>query len=187
VVPDGAQVMVDGRTLGTAPLRPLGLAAGNHVIEASADGYKPARKEVVVVAKQPLTVELKLAAIPRSGRVHVTASQPLAHVRIDGRDLGVAPVDTELPLGGHQLEVDALGYMTSRSELVIAGGQTREVNVVLELPPQGGHAPRFYERWWFWGIVGAVVVGGTAAGIAAGSSTEDPLRGTLAPGAQKVN
>jgi PEGA domain-containing protein len=186
VVPDGATVMLDGRTVGTAPLKPLGIAAGNHVIEATADGFKAARKEVVVVAQQPLAVELKLAAIPKSGKVHITASQPLSHVRIDGRDMGVAPVDTELAIGGHQLEVDAVGYMTNRSELVIAGGQTRDVNVVMELPPAPAHQA-VYQKWWFWAAAGAVVIGAVGIGVAAGSSTESPIQGSLNPGAQKVN
>jgi hypothetical protein len=186
VVPDGATVLLDGRTIGTAPLKPMGIAAGNHVIEATAEGFKASRKEVVIVAQQPLAVELKLAAIPKTGKVHITASQPLSHVKIDGRDMGVAPVDTELSIGGHQLEVEAVGYMTNRSELVIAGGQTRDVAVTMDLPPPPQHQP-VYAKWWFWAAAGAVVLGAVVGGVAAGSSTESPIQGSLLPGAQRVN
>jgi hypothetical protein len=190
VVPDGAQVVLDGRTIGVAPVKPLGIPAGAHVLEASADGYKPARKEIQVSAGVPMAIEIKLVAIPRTGKVHITASQPLARVRIDGRDYGPAPVDAELGLGGHQLEIAAVGFQTHRGELVVAGGQSRDLHITLEAPPPASAAagpPKFYERWWFWAAVGAVVVGGTAVGVAAGSSTQDPIHGTLDPGAQRVN
>jgi hypothetical protein len=187
IVPDGASVLLDGRTIGTSPLRPVGIPAGNHVIEVTADGFQPARKEVIVTAGVPMAIELKLAPIPKTGKVHVTASQPMARVFIDKKEYGFAPIDAELGIGGHQLEVSVPGYQVSRSELVVAGGQTRDVAVTLELPAETMRPPKFYEKWWFWTIAGVVVVGGTAAGIAAASSTQGPIKGTLDPGAQPVN
>jgi hypothetical protein len=40
------------------------LAAGRHQIEARADGYAPASRDVTVVAGQPQTIELELAELP---------------------------------------------------------------------------------------------------------------------------
>jgi len=189
VVPDGAAVLVDGRTIGTSPLRAVGIPAGNHVIDVTADGYRPARKEIMVTAGVPMAVELKLAVIPKTGKVRVAASQPLAEVKIDDKPFGRAPVEAELIIGGHRLEVTALGYQPNRSEVVVAGGQSRDLFITLELPPPPTRRARFYDKWWFWSITGALVVGGTVATVVALSGTEGPLKGPgwLDPVIQPVN
>ena len=62
-----------------------GIAAGNHNLEVSADGYKPQKKEILVSAGQPLTLNFKLEIIPKTGKAHITANQPLSEVRIDDK------------------------------------------------------------------------------------------------------
>jgi hypothetical protein len=185
VEPAGATVMVDGRTMGTAPLpKALGIAAGNHVLEVVADGYKPTRRELMISAGVPLALNVKLEMIPRTGKVRITASQPLATVIIDGKNYGYAPADVELGAGGHALEVVAPKYAPGRQELVIAAGQTRTVNVQLELPPK--KAP-LYTKWYLWTPIAAVLAG-AAIGLGVGLGTrQDPLTGTLDPGLGGVN
>jgi hypothetical protein len=187
VTPEGATILLDGRTLGQAPLKPQGIAAGNHVIEATADGYKPGRKELIVSAGVPVTVNLALEVIPKSGRAHIASNQPMSSIKIDDKDMGMAPLDVELPLGGHTLEVSAKGYQPYRSELVVAGGQMRTVNVILELPPSPAKE-KFYKKWYFWVPVAVVVAGAVAVGVAVPLTQKpSPLVGTLDPGAQPVN
>ena len=70
VTPADAALVVDGRSAaGGARGRPLRLAAGAHVIEASAEGYRPLRREIMVSAGRPLTLTLALAELPRAGKV----------------------------------------------------------------------------------------------------------------------
>src|SRR5678815_1443506 len=118
VIPDGAVIKLDDRTIGQAPMKPYGIAAGNHTLEISADGYKPQKKEIMVSAGQPMTLNITLEMIPKSGKAHITSNQPLSEVKIDDKVVGTAPLDVELPLGGHQLEVSAKGYQPYRGELV---------------------------------------------------------------------
>jgi hypothetical protein len=184
-LPDGASVMIDGRTIGTAPLPVQGIAAGNHTIEVTADGYVPLKKDITVAAGIPLTLKLAMKVIPRTGTVHVTVFQKNAKVAIDGHNLGLPPVDAELGIGGHQMEVSAPGWLSQRQELVIAGGQIRNIDVFLDKPP---HKARVYEKWWFW-TLGVVVLGGvaTAVAIPLTTTTQSPLQGTLNPFNAKVN
>jgi hypothetical protein len=187
VIPDGAVIKLDDRTIGQAPMKPYGIAAGNHNLEVSAEGYKPQKKEVLVSAGQPLTLNFKLELIPKSGKAHITSNQPLSEVRIDDKVIGMTPVDVELPLGGHQIEVIAKGYQPYRGELVVAGGQVREVKVVLELPPAPARE-KFYKKWYFWVPVSVVAAGAVAVGLGVGLTQKPaPLVGTLDPGAQPVN
>jgi hypothetical protein len=52
------------------------------------------------------------------------------------------------------------------------GGPTVSAPVKDELPPmqeaEAIAAPPFYKRWWFWTLVGVVVVGGVAIAAAGG-------------------
>jgi hypothetical protein len=180
VEPAGAIVSVDGRTVGQSPLpKALGIAAGNHTIEVTADGYKPQRRELLISAGTPLAVQFKLEAIPRTGKVHVTSTLPSATIAVDGRAIGSGQADIELGAGGHTLEVAAPHYLLHREELVVAAGQTRSVQVTLlaDIPPK-----RFYQKWYFWTPIVAVVAGAAVAtGVVLGTR-QSPVEGTLSPG-----
>jgi hypothetical protein len=187
VIPDGATIKLDDRAIGQAPMKPYGIAAGNHKIDISAEGYQPQNKEILISAGQPQTINFKLEAIPKSGKAHITANQPLSEVKIDDKVVGMAPVDVELPIGGHQIEVTAKGYQPYRGELVVAGGQVRDVKVTLELPPAPQRG-KWYKQWYVWVPVGVVAAGAIAVGLGVGLTQKpQPLVGTLDPGAQPVN
>lgn len=181
--PAAATLLLDGRsvTLGVAPLR---IAAGGHVLEASADGYRPLRREIMVSAGQPLRLRLALQALPRSGQVSLRSQPPGARVTVDGKDLGAAPLDLELKAGGHLLQLSAPGRQSYQGELVVSAGQHRQLMIPLDLLKKD----RFYHKWWFWTLT-ALAVGGATAGIAIplSSRTQAPLPGTLDPYTLKVN
>jgi hypothetical protein len=188
VIPDGATIKLDDREIGKSPMKPYAIAAGNHALEFTAEGYKPQKKDIVVSAGQPLTVNIKLEMIPRSGKVHIVSTQPLSAVKIDDKYIGMTPVDVELMMGGHQLEVSAKGYQTYRGEVTVAGGQVRDVNITLEVPPAGATKDKWYKKWYFWVPVTVVAAGAVAVGLGVGLTQKPaPLVGTLDPGAQPVN
>ncbi len=181
VAPDGATVVVDGRVMGKAPVGTLGIAAGNHTLEVAADGFRPVKRELMVTAGAPFTINIKLELIPKTARVHIMASRPQALVVIDGQGYGFAPVDVELSGGGHQLEITAPKYLPYRTELVVVAGQPRSIDATLE------RRSRIYEKWYFWTPLAAVAAG-AAIGLGVGlTQREPPIQGTLAPGAGRVN
>ena len=187
IIPDGAAIKLDDRTIGQAPMKPYGIAAGSHTLEVIADGYTPIKQQILDSAGAPMTLNSKLEVIPKSGKAHITASQSGSMVKIDDKVIGMAPVDVELPLGGHQLEVTAKGYQPYRSELVVAGGQVRQVTVTLELPP-APQKEKFYKKWYFWVPVAVIAAGAVAVGLGVGLTQKpSPHVGTLDPGAQPVN
>jgi hypothetical protein len=175
VQPAQATIKVDGRpvTMGIEGI--VRLAAGTHSIEASQADYTSDHRDITVVAGVPQSVSLKLNPIPRTGHVKIASTQAGAHVSVDGRDLGAAPVEVELGAGGHHLNVAAQGFVTSSSELAIAPGQSRDMMISLDLPPPPPVTP-FYQRWWFWGGVAAAVA--VASVIVFWPHTQSPLAGT---------
>jgi len=63
--PSGAQILLDGNNVGTAPVTRTNLAAGNHTINATLDGYIPVEVQVRVIADQSVTstIELKKPSV----------------------------------------------------------------------------------------------------------------------------
>jgi hypothetical protein len=181
ISPEGANVKLDGRTVGQAPIGSYFIAAGRHVLEVSAEGYVTQTKELMITAGVPIAVTLALKVIPKTGRVRISASPSGASMKVDGA-VYVPPVELDLPLGGHTLEVWATGYQVHREELLVAPGQTRDVYVPLRRPP-------IYKRAALWVPVsiGIVLVVGTAVAVpVALSQRDDRIHGTLTPGLATV-
>jgi hypothetical protein len=186
VTPAGTVVTLDGRQLGEAPtLGSYGVAAGMHKFEFAAEGFKPQKKELKVVAGQPLVLTVNLEKIPTTGKVRVLVKPPLAEVIIDDKPRGPGPVELELPLGGHTLAVQHAGFTSYQGELVVTAGQSREVPIELSKPVIVKKS-RFYEKWYFWVPVTAVVAGAVATGVGVSLSQPSPITGTLPTGASRV-
>ncbi len=58
--PAGAAIVLDGTSVGTAPLTRTNLAAGNHTINATLEGYNPVEEQVQVIADQSVTSTIEL-------------------------------------------------------------------------------------------------------------------------------
>lgn len=125
------------------------------------------------------------------GVLKMRVKPPEAHptIMVDGvRTDG----ELKLDLGAHEINVQADGYQTLNHKIAIEGGKTQHLQLTLNpaqrdatpnLQPQAADvvsAPRQHEprqprdqpssgvlsEWWFWAIVGAVVVGGAATAVA---------------------
>jgi tetratricopeptide (TPR) repeat protein len=63
--PEGAEIRMDGRLLGTTPLgRPIRATVGRHTFDAILDGHGSQVREVDVVGRAERKLDLKLEAIP---------------------------------------------------------------------------------------------------------------------------
>jgi tetratricopeptide (TPR) repeat protein len=190
LTPVDAKFTVDGRAVVLPDNRTLQLAAGNHLLVASGENYEPQTRAIAVVAAQPQIVTIELRAIPRTGRVRITSSQPGTAVDIDGQPRGLAPLELELSPGGHQLQARANGFDPYRAEVTLAAGQERNIDIELQRPnaavvaalaaagPSAQPAP-LYGRWWFWTAVGVVVAGGVATALLLKQGVASPHSGGL--------
>jgi len=104
----GITIKVDGREVGKTPLaKPLLVAAGNRMFELSLDGYETARQTLTVASGTPLDLKAELKLIPKTGKIRITSPVSRATVSIDGKPVGIVPLEVELSGGGHTLEVVA--------------------------------------------------------------------------------
>ncbi len=70
VEPDGVQVRIDRRAVGTTPLEPVKVTPGPHQVTFWAKGYEPASVDVDVAAGAMVPVVVSL--VPRAGRAGTT-------------------------------------------------------------------------------------------------------------------
>jgi hypothetical protein len=183
----GVTIKVDGREVGKTPLtKPLFVAAGQRSIELTLDGYEPVKRDLLVASGVPIDLKVELKLIPKTGKVRINSPIPRATVSVDGKPVGIVPLEIELAGGGHTIEVVAPDYQTHRGELVVTVGTTRDVNIALDrVVVVEKRSKPWYKKWYVVAPLGAVVVG-AGVGTYVITRPEDPITGTLAPGAGRI-
>jgi tetratricopeptide (TPR) repeat protein len=173
-VPAGAQVSVDGQAFPVPSEVDVCLASGSHDLILSKAGYLDALRVVDFTAgsHEALRVELKRAA--GTGKIAVTSGGVGARVRLDGREVGEAPLELDVSSGQeHLIEVDAgEGYTPWRRTVMVHAGRSLSLDARLtsraaepaaELSPDG-------HLNWGWVTIGAgataVILGGALYGLA---------------------
>ncbi|MDI1483386.1 PEGA domain-containing protein [Polyangium sp. y55x31] len=109
-----------------------------------------------------------------TGVLTVRASAAAAEVLVDGKLMGVAPLELDVPTGTHRITVRHPDFRVYETSAVVSADGSTAVTATL--------AQRsVVTRWWFWAGVGTVVAVGAAVTIAA-FTERAPHAGTIAPG-----
>ena len=165
----GAKVYLNDEDVGEVPLKsPLKVKAGEtYAIRVQKRGYAPYLDTVMAGGGQNSAVEADL--VPTMGVLRINCNVLRARVSLAGKPIGMTPFDGDVAPGKHELHIAVPGYLQETRELQIDAGQEQTLDITLNPVP----APvvqedkSIFARWWFWTAVGAVVVGGVAAGVVA--------------------
>lgn len=164
----GAQVFVDEQNVGTLPIEPQSLPAGDHTIRVTQPGFTDFTDVVTITVGAQTSVEVELIAI--SAVLHVETTPPGAQVFIDGRFVGAAPGDFDLGDGPHSIRVRLAGYREIIREATGAPGERVQLVLPLEQlsadeDPNSVRAEPddWYEKPWTW-----IAIGGGALALAIG-------------------
>jgi hypothetical protein len=172
---NGARVLLANRLLGTTPLAPVKTNAGRATLEVIAEGFQPFRQDVDLAGGGTQTVEVKLVAKDQSSVLVVQSPTVGAHVDVDGKPAGTAPVDVVVQPGSHAVVVSKDGFDTAETSAVVGTGERKTLTITLE-----GSKP-ITQKWWFWTGIGVVVVAGAVTTYAL--LTERPAdKGSYPPG-----
>lgn len=127
----GAEVAVDGETVGTSPLAaPVVLDIGTRRVRVSKEGYRTWEEEVPVGGSASTTVDVKLERAVGHLDVHVPDG---AVVEVDEHEVGRGPrVPLDLPAGVHALRVTAPRMRPLVTDVVVEDGRTRALDLTLE-------------------------------------------------------
>lgn len=181
----GVEVAVDGAVIGVTPLsEPVPIDQGQRRIVGRKVGFAEAFKEATFTGGVAASVILTMTKVSNEAHVTITAG-PNDTIAIDGKVVGVQRFDGPVASGGHELRVTAPGMRPYRSELVVADGEPRTLNVTLqaEAKPTGGFP--------LWIVIagGAVLVTGVSVGAYFLFRPEDgkaPV-GTMQPGTVQLS
>ncbi|MCC6526886.1 MAG: PEGA domain-containing protein [Polyangiaceae bacterium] len=178
---DGANVSVDGKSLGPAPLKaPIFVEPGHRVFTATRDGYEPARSEVDV--KKGTSADVSLELVAKEG-------SPAGYIVV-GIGLGIAGVGI---IGGAVLTALANGKAGDMKDL------SAELYATDTHCPEGATAERCVDfrdasssrdslsnaamAMWIVGGVGLVAgLGGLIAGASQGSPAQALVLPVFGPG-----
>jgi hypothetical protein len=170
----GARILVRNTVVGRSPLAaPVKLDSGPAEIETEADGYFPAKKSVDLPGGAALAVELELHSRDTTGQLSVSASAIGAEVTVDGKRIGVAPVELNIARGTHEVQVRHPDFRLYQTSTVVPAGGAREVKATLQ-------SKSVVQQWWFWTGVAVVVAGGVALAVAE-TRERAPDSGTIPP------
>jgi hypothetical protein len=128
----GANVTLDGQSLGTTPVAALiRVASGPHKVQVTKDGFAPIEKIPNVAANGKEIVEIALVREARTGHLVVREkSGATVRVIIDGSDVGAAPYETDLDPGTHEVSVRNASAAAPAQKIEITKGKTTEVEMV---------------------------------------------------------
>jgi hypothetical protein len=172
--PPGTRVAVDGRPLAPIAGRDDAFVAGvadagepkslgrrafevvldprPTVLTFSLPGY-----DTIEVRRDPKpgsTEEVPVSMSEQPARIRVASNVPRAVVRVDGVDVGLAPVTVTRPPGVRLVSVSTKGYVPFESKLTLKPGQTFPLDARLAPEKQP-----LTKKWWFWTVAAAVVAG----------------------------
>lgn len=119
------------------------------------------REASLVPAVQFLAHALLGGGAP-TGQLVLAVSVPGAAIRVDGREVGAAPLPGPLPLsaGKHRVLAEAPGFAPHFEEVVVPPGATQEVEITLARVEGGRLRP------WGWSSLGAGALAGAGGAVA---------------------
>jgi hypothetical protein len=163
-----ADVYVDGDLVGKSPLaEPLLVDIGTRKIRVTKIDFKDFEKDVPVGGAALVTVEAPLEAIPKTGKISITA-QTDAAIFLDGKAVGTGSFSGPVTAGSHKVRVTAEDMLPYEEQVEIERGGIRSLQVSLEPEPSGF-------PYWLVIVGGVVVAGGVGIAIGFAAQPDDPL------------
>ncbi len=132
----GATVLVDGESVGTTPLPPIELSAGEHEVTVRAERYRDFQTRMVIEGQGALaTLEVEL--VPLWAVVTFVSEPAGATVRVGRESYGPTPASVELPEGEHGYEALLPGRKAQRGRIHVVGGKPSTVAIGALSPADG--------------------------------------------------
>ncbi len=159
VLPVGSRVLIDGEDAGPSPLpQEVPLDLGRHAIRVEHEGFAPYEDSVEIVGQIPVILKVTLKPAPYLASLVVTPSETEDTVSVDGKVVGGGPWSGQLEPGKHSVRISADGKQPYVTEIDLARGEHRSIDVTLEKHKKGA-------ALWPWLVGGgAVLVAGGAVG-----------------------
>ena len=205
----GSILSIDGKEVGALPLPAQNIPSGEHTVTVKRPGYAAFVKKVQIPGGKSVEVEAKLTAV--SAVLSVTSDVAGAQVLLNGRSIGIAPLnEVEVPPGPAEIAVIKEGFKEESQKINFVAGKEYPIAVKFKAPvvvatdrpvqtkltPNAGTsnpvtgvtvapAEPITSKWYFWaGIAAGVAVATTAVviGVNAGQPAYNPEKAICGPG-----
>ncbi len=116
--PAGADVLLDGKSIGTTPISAYQLGSGSHNLELRAAIHHPLQQRLDI--KDGEEKRLSLALKPAYGSLHIDSDPPGATVYLDNQEAGSTPYREERQASGsYQLRLESELHSSTRATLTV--------------------------------------------------------------------
>lgn len=116
-----ALVFIDGKLVGSTPLKRRVLAGRHRLRVLSSDGDAVFHRDLTITAGSTPTIEARLQ--PRAGELSVRSSPSGAAVWVDGKRIGATPLlRHDVSVGDHRVELRHRGFAPRRRRIHVAHG-----------------------------------------------------------------
>jgi formylglycine-generating enzyme required for sulfatase activity len=132
---DGAQIIIDDRSMGITPLNNVRVGAGEHSIRIVRERYLE-QEQVVSIEGLDRKQRFDFILAPAWSEVTLNTEPPGATVSIDSQEYGNTPLSLELLAGSHTVAIAKGDYLTHTMELEVeAGSQIFPDTIALQPVP----------------------------------------------------
>jgi len=128
--PEGARVFVNGEDRGITPLYVRDLEPGSHEVILYRSGYG-AYRQVIEGQGGRIFVDLEAEKGLGVGLLSVTTDPPDARVDVDGRRVGLSPLEIPMEAGRHTLHFSKAGFKDADQVVDVAADGTQQLSVTL--------------------------------------------------------
>jgi hypothetical protein len=131
-LPAGARVSGDGVPVAVAPLvSPLRVDLGKRLLRVDLEGYETLSRALDVPGTTDLEVELALKPKSRTATLSVLTGEASAVIAIDGKVVGSARWQGNVPAGPHRVRVTARARKPYELSFELAAGSSRTLQIAL--------------------------------------------------------
>lgn len=132
-MPVGADITLDGLSLGPAPLENILLEAGQYNLAASLPRFQPWQDQIEVIGRnQDQTVQIAL--VPDWAHVTFTSTPEDVAAAVDGETTEITPKGVEVLSGDHELTLRAPGFIPLTLPLQIIAGIDQNLGAITLTP-----------------------------------------------------
>ncbi len=129
-----AKVSIDDKEIGTLPFAAQSMGAGEHTVWVRAPGFAVWSKKITVTANK--TTELSVALEANAALLTITADSPGAAVLINGRQVGIVPLEElEVAPGSTTILVRKEGFKDATTNAKLVAGREYPISVRLTPAP----------------------------------------------------
>lgn len=160
--PDGVQILLNEKEVGTAPITISDLLPGNYSVQGKMQGYVHKPQSIDVIAGRIEQINLKMT---RLYNLRIATEPAGARLVMGGKEMGTTPFAGPVPEGKYRGEMTMEGYIPWQQIIDISHDRVIKIVLTKVGPFQPTGQERKGKKKWPWILAGAGVMGGVTIAI----------------------